>query len=74
MHVNGIGIMNTISRHIKFATGSKIKIRKVDNIEYGIKYANKIYLQRGLKTTHINADSEFEPLCEEMADLGISLN
>ena len=51
-----------------------IKNRKVDNIEYGIKKANKIYLQHGFKITRINADSEFESLCAEMADLGISLN
>ena len=44
------------------------------SIEYGIKQVHKLYLQRGLKTTFIHADSEFEPLCAEMSDLGISLN
>ena len=28
MHINGIGFLNTISRHIMFATGSMIKIEK----------------------------------------------
>ena len=44
------------------------------NIEDGIKQVIKIYLQRGFKITGIHADSEFEHLGAEMADLGISLN
>ena len=51
-----------------------IKIRKVKDIEDGIKRINKLYLQCGYKTTLIHADSDFEPLRPEMADLGISFN
>ena len=39
-----------------FATGSIIKNRKINNIEYGIKQGHKIYLQRGFKITRIYAD------------------
>ena len=54
--------MNARYQNILFATGSMIKNRKVKNIEDVIKHVNKIYLQCGLKITHIYADSEFEPL------------
>ena len=62
MYINGIGFLNTIPRHIMFATGSMIKNQKVKNIEYGIKQVNKIYLQCGFKITHIYTDSAFGPL------------
>ena len=51
-----------------------IKNIKSKNIKDGIKQVNKLYLQRGFKITLINSDSEFEPLCLEVAILGISLN
>ena len=51
-----------------------IKNRKINNIEYGIKQVQKLYIQRGFKTTCIHADSYFEPLREKIADIGISLN
>ena len=62
MHINGIGFLNTISRHIMFATGIMIKNRKVKNIEDGIKQFQKLYLQRVFKITRIRADREFELL------------
>ena len=49
-----------------------IKNIKSKNIKDGIKQVNKLYLQRGFKITLINSDSEFEPLCLEVAILGIS--
>ena len=63
-----------IPQHIMFVTGSMIKNRKVKKIEDGMKQVNKIYLQRGFKTTCIHADSKFETLHSEISDLGISLN
>ena len=63
MHINGIGFLITISRHIMFATGTMIKNRKVDHITDGITQVHKLYLQRGFKITHMYTDFEFEPLC-----------
>ena len=57
MHNNGILLLNTISRHIIFATGSMNKNRKVKNIEDGIKQVKKLYLKRGFNITRIHADS-----------------
>ena len=56
IHINGIGFLNTISRHIIFATGSMIKNRKVDNIADGITQVHKLYLQRGFNITHMHTD------------------
>ena len=73
MHINGIGFLITISRHIMFATGSMIKNRKVEHIADRITQVHKLYLQRGFKITHMHTDCEFEPLHKETA-LGINLN
>ena len=74
MHINGIGFLNNISRHIMFATGSMIKNRKVEHIADGITQVHKLYLQRGFKITHRHTDCEFETLRKEMAALGIKLD
>ena len=74
MYINGIGFLNTIPRHIMFATGSMIQNRNSKNIEDLIKQVNKICLQCGFKTIRIHADSKFEPLREEIANFGIPLN
>ena len=73
MHINGIVLLNTISRYILFGTGSMIKYRKTENIEDGIKQVKELYLKRGFKITRIHADSEFEPIHPEVDELDISL-
>ena len=62
MHINGIGFLITISRHIMFATGSMIKNRKVEHIADGITQVHKLYLQFGFRITHMHTDCEFEPI------------
>ena len=74
IYINVIGFLNTISRHIMFATGSMIKNRKVENIADRITQVQKLYLQRGFKITHMHTYCEFEPLRKKMTALGINLN
>ena len=74
MHINGIGFLVNISRHIMFATGSMIKKPKVEHIADGITQVHKLYLQRGFKITHMHTDCEFEPLRKELTALFINLN
>ena len=62
MHINVIGLLNTISRHIIFATGSMIKNRKIENIADATTQVHKLYLHNGFNITHMHADREFEPL------------
>ena len=74
MHINGIGFLNTILRHIMFATGIMIKTRKINNIVDGMTQVHKLYLHRGFNITHMNAVSKLKPLCREMVSLGFNLN
>ena len=74
MHINGIDFLNTISRHIMFATGNMIKNHKIEHIADGITQVHKLYLQRCFKITHVHTDCEFKPICKEMNNLGIKLN
>ena len=48
--------------------------RKIKNIEDLSKQVHNLYLQIGFKITLKHADSKFEPLREEMADIGMSLH
>ena len=57
-----------------FATGSRIKKRKVENIADGIKQVHKLYLQSGFNITYMHTDCEFEPLHNKITALGINLN
>ena len=45
MHINGIGFLIIISRHIMFATESMIKNRKVEHIADGITQVHKLYFR-----------------------------
>ena len=74
MHINGIGFLSTISRHIMFSTGSIIKHRKIDNIADGIMQVHKLYLHSGFNITHMHTDCEFGPLQKLMTALSINLN
>ena len=74
MHINVIGFLNTISRHIMFATVSMIKSRNVGNIADGITQVHKLYLQRGFNITHMRTDCDFVPILKEMTALVINLN
>ena len=74
IHINEIGFINTISRHIMFDSGSMTKNRKIENIKDGIIQVHKLYLQYGFKITHMPASCDFEALCKEMTTIGINLN
>ena len=73
-YINIIGFLKTISWHVMFATGIMIKYWKIKNIEDGIKYVHKLYLQRGFKITRIYVDRDFEPIRAEMDEFSISLD
>ena len=64
IQINGIGFLNTISRHIMLAKGNMIKNRQIENIVDGITQVNKLYLQCGFKITHMHTDFQVEPPCK----------
>ena len=59
MHINGIGFLKTISRHIMFSTGIMIKNRKIENIADGNMQVHKLYLHRSFNITDMHNDCEF---------------
>ena len=74
IHINEIVFLNAISRHIMFSPVSMIKYQNFENIAFGITRVHKLYLQHGLKITHMHTCCDSEPLRKEMNALGINLN
>jgi hypothetical protein len=74
MHVNGIPMLVTISRNIRFATVEPIPNRNITTLVSGIKSVATIYKRAGFHITAAKMDGEFEPMRGNLADLGIVLN
>jgi hypothetical protein len=66
MYVNGIPFLVSISRHIKFRTAAQLLA--------SIKLVTQTYATRGFLVTRMMVDGQFEPLCGELAGLGIAVN
>ena len=62
MHINGIGLLNTIPRYIMFAAGIIINNRKLKNSEGGITQVHKLYLHCEFNITRMRSDSGLNPL------------
>jgi hypothetical protein len=69
MSVNKLPFLVTISRGIKFGTVESIKSRKLKELLTAIKSVKRIYALRGF-----NVDNEFEPMREDLQELGMALN
>jgi hypothetical protein len=67
-------LVRTMSRAIKFGTVAWLKNAKANTILMNIKVVRNLYIKRGFLLEIIEADGQFEPLCGELADLGVTLN
>jgi hypothetical protein len=74
MYVNGIAMLVTVSRNIRFATVEALSNRKAPTIEKAIKAVKSVYLRSGFKITTALMDGEFETLRENLLDMRIQLN
>lgn len=74
MYVNSIPFLVTISRHIKFGTIEALGNRKQASLIKGLKNVGQVYRRAGFHVTQALMDGEFEPLCGELAEVGIALN
>lgn len=74
MHVNGIPMLVSISRNIRFGTIEPISNRKQETLLRAIKSILAIYKQSGFRVTRALMDNEFEVLRNDLADMGILLN
>jgi hypothetical protein len=74
MYVNGIPMLVTISRNIRFITVEALPNRNIPTLVNGVKAVATIYKRAGFRITTTLMDSEFEPMRGDLADLGIALN
>jgi hypothetical protein len=74
MYANGIPFLVSISRHIKFGTAEMLKSESGAQLLASIKLVTQTYTTRGFLVTRMMVDGQFEPLCGELADLGIAVN
>jgi hypothetical protein len=74
MYVNGIPMLVTISRNVRFVTVEALPNRNIPTLVNGIKAVATIYKRAGFRITTALMDGEFEPMRGDLADLGIALN
>jgi hypothetical protein len=74
MYVNGIPMLVTISRNIRFVTVEALPNRNIATLVNGIKAVVKIYKRACFNVTTTLMDGEFEPMRGDLADAGITLN
>jgi hypothetical protein len=74
MKVNKMPFLVTISRAIKFGTVTWLKNAKADTILQQIKTVRNTYIKRGFLMEIVEVDGQFEPLCGDLAETGITLN
>jgi hypothetical protein len=74
MHVNGIPMLITISRNIRYGTVEALPNRHIGMLVSGIKSVATVYKHVGFHITMALMDGEFEPMRGDLADLGIALH
>ena len=74
MHVNGIPMLITISRNIRFATIEALPNRNIPTLVKAIKAVATVYKRAGFHVTTSLMDGEFEAMHGDLADIGIALN
>jgi predicted fused transcriptional regulator/phosphomethylpyrimidine kinase len=74
MKVNGVSFLMSISRHIKFGTAEFIESHHAKVILKAVTHLQNVYAKGGFWIVTILMDGEFESLCPELINLGMSLN
>jgi hypothetical protein len=74
MKINKIPFLVTIRRAIKFGTVAWLKNAKADTILANLTKVRNVYITRGSLLEIVKADGQFEPICGELTELGITLN
>jgi hypothetical protein len=74
MHINGIPMLVTISRNIRFVMVEALPNRNIPTLVKGIKSVATVYKRAGFHITTALMDGEFEAMRGNLADLEIALN
>jgi hypothetical protein len=74
MYVNGIPMLVTISRNLRFATVEALPNRNITTLVKGIKAVATVYKRASFSISTTLMDGEFEPMRGDLADPCIALN
>eukprot|EP00934_Nitzschia_sp_Nitz4_P001191 Nitzschia sp. Nitz4//scaffold483_size5322//2345//5042//NITZ4_009227-RA/size5322-augustus-gene-0.2-mRNA-1//-1//CDS//3329552882//1191//frame0 len=74
MHVNGVPMLVTISRNIRFTTVSALKNLKTKTIVKALKEIVRVYRLGGFRVRTMLVDGAFESTRGDMAAIGIRVN
>ena len=74
LYINKLLFIATISRYIHFRTVEFLCNQKSTMLNKHIKQVNRLYQQRGFCPIYALMDGQFEPLCRDLAEMGIQLN
>ena len=74
LSVNRLPFIATISRYIHFGTVEFLRNQKSTTLTEHIKQVNRLYQQGGFHPIYALMDGQFEPLCGDLAEMGIQLN
>ena len=74
MYVNKIPFFVSITHDIKFSTAQKLDSQKAPMLLDAVKKILQVYHHQGFEIMHLLMDGQFEPICGDLASLGITLN
>jgi hypothetical protein len=74
MFVNGIPMLISTSRNIRFGTVEAIPNHNIPTLVKGITSVGTMYKRAGFRVSTALMDGEFEPMRGDLADLGVTLN
>lgn len=74
MHVNGVPMLVSVSRNIRFGTVEPLPNRRSATILKGIDAIRRLYYRGGFRITSALMDGEFTPMRGDLADRHIALN
>jgi hypothetical protein len=74
MFINNIPMLVSLSRGIKFGTIEDLPNRSGPSLLTGINKIIKLYKRSGFRIESALMDGEFEPLRNDLAEMGINLN
>ena len=74
MYVKKIPFFISITCDIKFSTAQKLDSQKAPMLLDAVKKIQQVYQSWGFEIIHLLMDGQFDPICGDLASLGITLN
>jgi hypothetical protein len=74
MFVNKIPFLVTISRSIKFGTAEMLPNRQAKSLATALKNVIRLYKGRRFNVPFVIMDGEFDSICGDIGDMGVTLN